>query len=69
MSRLFDLASLNEEQVRQDALARIRREPTLQHTGRCLYCDEDVGPDKRFCDAECLRDFERERAAKRRNGK
>lgn len=37
-------------------------------TGRCFYCDEPVGMDKRFCSASCRDEWQREQDARRRNG-
>lgn len=50
------------------ALALRQRHTTLIATGRCYSCDEDVGPGRKFCNKDCLDDFERREAARKRAG-
>lgn len=38
-------------------------------SGRCRFCKEELDPWESYCDSDCRDDFEREQAAKRRNGR
>jgi hypothetical protein len=38
--------------------ARQKRPPGPVPTGRCLHCDEIVGDDQRWCDAQCRDNWE-----------
>ena len=38
-------------------------------TGTCYNCGDPVGEGERFCDGECLRDYERRKAAEKRRGR
>lgn len=40
----------------------------VKATGACLYCDEPLAPNVRFCDADCARDWERENELRKRQG-
>lgn len=73
---MADEADLANECVAQDLERAMRKQrmeaaalaAALQRrSGRCLNCEEDVEPGKRFCDEDCKEDFEkRENAAVRR---
>ena len=51
------------------AAVRARAATATVTTGKCFYCDDAVGEGMRFCDRDCAREFERQQAARRRNGK
>lgn len=40
----------------------------LPSTGKCLHCDEPLSAGMRWCDAHCRDGYEREQAARKRNG-
>lgn len=69
----LDQAAANEEAFTQASIeaARKRKEGRqLPFTGRCHNCEDPVEEPHRFCPGgECLEDWERREAAKRRNGK
>lgn len=60
---IYDQATEREEQDR--ALASQQRRPEgPEATGLCHNCGEPLGGGARWCDAECLRDWQaRQRAA------
>jgi len=58
-----DAADLTREQTL--ALALRRRHVALPPVGMCYYCSEDVEGSRRFCDADCMQDWERVEAARR----
>jgi hypothetical protein len=62
-----DRATQQEELIRAAALRR--RHASLPAVGICYACGERVAvATQRFCDADCLHDWERVEAARRRNG-
>jgi hypothetical protein len=62
-----DAADLTVEQHLNRALAR--RHATLPAVGQCYSCAEPVDGGSRFCDRECLDDYERADRARRMNGR
>jgi hypothetical protein len=62
-----DAADATVEQHLKRALAR--RNATLPAVGTCYSCAEPVADGRRFCDRECLEDFERAEKARRMNGR
>ena len=62
MADQFDLASTYEELDRQSALNRL--ESTKLHspesTGHCLYCGEELSDGRRWCNADCRDEWEKE---------
>jgi hypothetical protein len=46
-----------------------RMDAGVKPCGSCHYCSEKVSHGGLFCDSFCRDDFEKEQAAKRRNGK
>lgn len=61
-----------EQRDREMCLAAVRRraqEPEMPPTGTCYNCGDPVGEGERFCDGECLRDYERRKAAEKRRGR
>jgi hypothetical protein len=61
-----DTADLTITQALTAALRR--RHATLPATGLCYSCADPVADGRRFCDADCLRDWERVERARRLNG-
>ena len=62
-----DAADLTAEQNLQRALAR--RQATLPAVGQCYSCAEPVDAGRRFCDRDCMDDFERAEKARKLNGR
>ena len=58
MSDIFDIASENEELARDKAL-KFRKPEGPKPTGKCLWCDEPLEGDRRWCDKDCLDRWER----------
>jgi len=65
-----DRASDREDIARAAAVeavrARIERLPSL---GYCYYCGEALRAGKRFCDADCRDDYERQEKMRARTGR
>ena len=61
-----DAADATVEQHLKRALTR--RHATLPAVGTCYSCAELVDAGRRFCDADCLADWERAERARRMNG-
>ena len=51
------------------ALALRQRHTTLTATGKCYSCDEPVPEGRKFCNRDCLDDFERIEASRKRGGR
>jgi len=68
MTDIYEQASEAEERDRALALKtqkeRAAREALIP-TGRCYFCEEDVGIGRLFCDGDCRDDFEREQKRRR----
>jgi hypothetical protein len=62
-----DAADLTQAQALTAALRR--RHATLPAVGTCYSCAEKVEGTRKFCDRDCLDDFERIEAARRRGGR
>jgi hypothetical protein len=58
-----DAAAHQEELARAAALRR--RHATLPAVGVCYSCAERVDDGRRFCDKDCLADWEKREAARR----
>lgn len=56
---ISDTATVREEEERARALA-LRRPTAPRATGFCLFCEEPVELDRRWCDADCRDLWERE---------
>ena len=67
MSDDADRAEERQEEVIADALAAVKREPSMPFTGLCYNCDGTINRGC-FCDADCRDDFERRERIKG-NGK
>ncbi len=62
-----DAADITAEQHLKRALAR--RHATLPAIGQCYSCAEPVEGSLRFCDRDCMDDFERAEKARKLNGR
>lgn len=59
----MDEADLSQERAEKEApylLAASRRPAGPQATGRCLFCDEIVADEQRWCDSGCRDGWTRE---------
>ena len=56
----MDEADMTADRMEREEALRRRIVPKeeIPACGVCYYCGEDVGPSKKFCDAECASDFE-----------
>jgi predicted nucleic acid-binding Zn ribbon protein len=59
-----DAATHQEEMAR--AAAMLKRHVTLPAVGQCYSCAEPIDGTRRFCDRECLEDWERMETGRRR---
>jgi len=65
-----DRAADREDIAREAAVAAIRRRiEAMPSLGYCYYCGEALRAGKRFCDADCRGDYERQQKARARNGR
>lgn len=67
----LDQATANEEAFTQASIeaARKGKSKRLAFIGRCHNCDDPVDDPHRFCPGgECLEDWEKRQAARKRNG-
>lgn len=69
MADWTDNASETTEFFEKVALQNIKQVVPLQPKGACHNCDFKLEAEHLFCDADCRDDWEREQAAKRRNGR
>jgi hypothetical protein len=67
MSDEADAADITAEQHLKDALTR--RRASLPAVGQCYSCAEPVEGSQRFCNKDCLDDYERAEKARRMNGR
>jgi len=59
MTDIYDQATAREEQERDACIARVRSQTSrLKPVGYCYYCSEPVKSDRRFCDKDCMEDWE-----------
>jgi hypothetical protein len=49
-------------------MAQVQEEGALRAVGYCYSCHEQLADARRFCNRDCLDDWERVEAARRRNG-
>jgi len=60
----MDDADISADRAEKEApylLAASKRPEGPAPTGLCLWCDEVVGDDQRWCDGECRDQYERDR--------
>lgn len=64
----MDEADLTAERLARemDALLKRRAEAGPAPTGQCLWCGAPLDPPRRWCDADCLNDWERDHARRAR---
>lgn len=68
----MDDADRAEERIENtiaDALAEVRRKPSLIAVGHCHSCGEAIAPGHLFCDADCRTDWQALQDARKRNGR
>lgn len=70
LSDQLDIASALEQKAADVAINAAReasKKKEVEHTGNCLFCGEEFpeGSEKRFCNADCRNDWERERKYRR----
>lgn len=63
-----DITGDRAEHDHKANLARSRKPVGPQPKGFCHFCDAEVRPGARFCDQDCLSDWEREQSRMRING-
>ncbi len=62
MADEVDIADEVAETILQAQIDRARKDQeTVKATGHCLSCDEPLEEGRRWCDADCRDDWERER--------
>lgn len=58
----------SEAQIEREKEARIKAAqaapPDAAYTGACLFCAEPLAPPRRWCDADCRGDWEREQKSR-----
>ena len=64
-----DRADSRIENALSDALAEVRRKPSLIAVGFCHSCGEGVQPGHLFCDKDCRDDYDHEQTRRKTNGK
>lgn len=64
----IERAQEQEQKDRDSSLSAARNRPALPAIGQCYYCEASAPPGACFCDAACREDYERQKAAERRNG-
>ena len=65
-----DRAAEREDIDREAAVAAIRRRiEVMPSLGYCYYCGEALRAGKRFCDADCRDDYDRQEKFKARTGR
>ena len=69
LSDVSDMATRRENQFLEAALEHCRSQKTLEPTGLCHFCGEDVGKEAKFCDCDCARDYDHEQRMKKMRGK
>lgn len=58
---ILDIAKEVEEKGLSIAIkSALEQKTVIMATGKCLCCDEPLAPDLRWCDKECLDDWEKE---------
>jgi hypothetical protein len=64
MTDIYDQATEREEKERELAIAAARRSaPVLPFIGVCHNCQAPTAPSVRFCDSDCLADYEKRKRA------
>lgn len=59
MADICDVTSDRDELMQPMLLAASRKPEGPAPTGFCLYCDEPVGEGRRWCDSDCMGDWQR----------
>lgn len=69
MSDDADRADQHIEEILADALAEVRRKPSLIQTGCCYYCSEPVPAHHLYCSSDCATDHQHLMERNKANGK
>ena len=56
-----DVSSKNVEKEIETALKNIDTTIPKNKTGKCLYCKADITNERRWCDADCRDNYERQK--------
>ena len=56
---LADQCDVQNEVAQQFDILNSRKPEGPKPIGKCRFCGEKVGPEARFCDAECATDYAR----------
>ena len=63
MADILDQADVCMEYALKDALTKSKMpEPTKTYTGYCWFCESPLEAPKRWCDAECRDNWQKEQA-------
>lgn len=68
----IDRAQDRDAEYTADCVAQVSYKAAqhrLGYTGHCHFCGDITGGGRRFCDADCRDDYERERRLKKQIGK
>lgn len=69
---MMDDADRRDERIQNtidDAIAEVRRKPSLVPCGACHWCGEAVNPNYIFCSSDCSIDYQRDQKMKQITGK
>jgi len=69
MSDCADIADSRIFATAAKSLAAVLRRPVLEPDCHCHFCDEIVLPETLFCNVDCRDDYEKDEAARVRNGR
>ena len=59
---IFDMATEHEERTRDNCIAAARNvKEEAKATGFCLFCNEPIAMERRFCSVDCREDWELEK--------
>lgn len=66
---MADDADLTDARIEREMTMRLaelrRQKEALPYSGQCYWCGESLPPPKRWCDADCRGDWERDHARRR----
>nr|WP_315481443.1 hypothetical protein [uncultured Undibacterium sp.] len=68
MSDIVDKADLVVSMFTEAAVKLARKDQFINNDGHCLFCDELVMSEMRFCNIDCRDDFEKELAVLKISG-
>lgn len=68
MSDIADDSDLIVDMFTRAAIKEASKDLYIQADGHCLFCDEAIAPDLRFCDRHCRDDWDAEQRMLKING-